>query len=527
LITLKLHIVSNSNTEFVENKQKEYSFAFRKLYKHVDTNDSEFLNKLSEKYNLSKYEINCLKVDVETKIKQIQTSKNKIEDKIISIQKEINETPNNSIKNRRKIFKLTKKLHYNNKLLSKDIVFGQKTNLQRISFLSNNKSKNETELFSLKSKFKQNRILPIYYLGSKCDKNSNRYFNFDFLNNTIIYKPAKENKIELKYKTSKQYQHYLTKLQELKDLHILPIQVSLTSNFIYITFNEEYLNNFQFDEKQFKLETKDIKSKELRKEIFIKFKNEQNNRKLENKDLNRYISLDLNPEYIGVSILEKLDNENFKIVDKFCYDLRKLTSKTNKSTNDKSTLRKNNKLKFEISQIYKQIFKITTHYKCSNFVIEDLNFKSENINENNKEFNRKTKNIWNRNYQLNLITKHCNILGINLIEVNPCYTSFIGNILYTYFDPINASIEIGRRGIFKYIKNSKFYPVITSTIIDTMINRFSSVGDVQFIKDCKNWVELFQQFKQTKIIYRFQLKDTNFNCFSMNNIKSKVNLLTF
>jgi len=116
---------------------------------------------------------------------------------------------------------------------------------------------------------------------------------------------------------------------------------------------------------------------------------------------------------------------------------------------------------------------------------------------------------------------------IELIEINPVYSSFIGNIIYNYFDPVNSSIEIGRRGIIKYIKNNKFYPVLTSTIIDAMTNRFKSIVDVQYIKDCESWIELYKNTKSLNIIYRVQLDDVSHQLFSLNTIKSKVNYITF
>ena len=71
-----------------------------------------------------------------------------------------------------------------------------------------------------------------------------------------------------------------------------------------------------------------------------------------------------------------------------------------------------------------------------------------------KEANRKTKNIWNRELIEEQILKHCNLKGIELRKVQPSYSSFIGNIMYTHFDPINAAIELARRGLYKYIKDS-------------------------------------------------------------------------
>jgi IS605 OrfB family transposase len=527
---LKVKIVFNSNPSFIRKKQVYYSYAFRKLYKHFDLTDIPFLEKLSKTFNLSKYELNCLKSDVKTKISQIQTNKETLEDKILSLMEDIEDIKNqeNTRKNRSKIFILERKLRKANKRLPKDIVFGTKDILKRISFLSNNKEENKSEIEKLKEEFSENKILPLNYLGSLNDGNSNRYFNFDFENNTVVYKPNKNTKIELKYSLhSKPYKKQLLQLQEIKDSKLLPITVRLSTEYIYICFDEQKLNGFAFNKKGCKKELKetvnDLNAKQIYRNGFI----EQAVRQLKRKNENRLFALDLNPCFIGCSILEKTGDGTFKILDKFCYDLSILTAKSNKSSFHKDSKYLNSKRKHEISLIYKDIFKKIRHFNCGYFAMEDLNFKGTNLKLEKKEFNRKTKNVWNLNFQTNLISKHCNEQGIIKIDVDPCYTSFIGNILYSDFDPINASVEIGRRGMFRYSKGFKYFPNLTETIKDTMILRFTPQGDVLKIKDCTSWKSLFKFFKETKIIYRFQLKDCIFGCFSKNHIKSKVSLYTF
>lgn len=512
MITLKFNI-SSDNKEYIVNKQIQYSYAFRKLYRNYSLKgNNRFESYLMKEFKLSSYELNCLKMDVDLKIKQIQTQKNNIENDIISIETEIK-----SSKNSRKLFKLNKKLIRKNKSLSKDIVFGSKCLLQKYTFSKDIKYLNE---------YKKKRILPFNYAGSLNDKNSNRYFAFDFINNSIVYKPVNGIKININYIISKKYKKYLLKLHEIKDKKILPISIKLDSNFICLTFDEEILNNYSFDWKGYNKAIKN-KSKEEKKELFKKYIKEQKSRKLKDKLNNRYASIDLNPEYIGVSILNKNKNNSITIIDKFCYRLTDLIKKNNKSSDDTDSIYINNKRKYEIGKLYSDLFNIIKHYKCGYFIMEDLNFKIENINDNNKEFNRITKNIWNLEFQKNLISKHCNEAGIIKIEVNPVYSSFIGNLTYKYFDPVNASVEIGRRGIFKYTKGFSIFPKLTSTMIDTMSKRFNSLRDVLSIKDCSTWKELYAMFKQSEIRYRCQLNDIQFNCFSKNNIKSKVNLLTF
>jgi hypothetical protein len=491
--------------------------------------DKEYLSYIQLKYNLSKYEIqNCLQVDVETKIKQVQTQKEEEENRIVSIQKYIETLKKEpkTKKNVRKIFKLNNKLKKKNKNLSHDIVFGGKKLTQEISKLTNS-GKNNVLLQKKKKQLKENRILPLYYVGSKNDLNSNRYFNFDFNTQTVIYKSDRHNHIEIKFKCSKKHKKYLKQLQEIKDTKLIPITVKLTTNAITFIFDEEKLNGFGFDKKNYKKELNDLSVDFDKKIIHSKFKDEQNSRKIKGKNENRYCAIDKNPEFYGVTILEKINDTEFKLIDKFCYGLQQISKKSKRNSSDKKSKYLTNKRKHEISCIYKDIFNKIKHYNCAYFIQEKLDFKEKVVKDSNKEFNRKTKNIWNRTLQTNLINKYCNENGIIIVDINACYTSIIGNLMYPYFDPINASIEIGRRGIFGF-QEGKFYPNLTDTMIDTMILRFKSQGDVLFFKDCKkSWVPLCKKIVEAKYIYRRPLCDVNHKCFSKNHIKSGVYLYTF
>ena len=109
---------------------------------------------------------------------------------------------------------------------------------------------------------------------------------------------------------------------------------------------------------------------------------------LVSKKLGRnYVGIDLNPEYIGVSIIDKLD-EDFKLIDSFCYNLSDLMDKSGLSSTHKNSKYLTNKRKYEIGVIYTDLFRKITHYKVGYFVMEDLNFKPKNVNDSLTEFNR-------------------------------------------------------------------------------------------------------------------------------------------
>jgi len=177
-------------------------------------------------------------------------------------------------KNIRLLFKLNRKLQNKNKSLSKDIIFGGKV-------LSQSLSKN----IKYKEEYKNNRILPFNYLGSLNDLNSNRYFDFDFNNDLIIYKPNRNTRIELKYNISKKWKKILLKLDLIKNSEILPISIKLDRNYVCITFDDEKLNGYAFKKKEFYIDLNKLPKSDTigRKELAVQFYNEQEERKLKNK----------------------------------------------------------------------------------------------------------------------------------------------------------------------------------------------------------------------------------------------------
>jgi hypothetical protein len=149
-----------------------------------------------------------------------------------------------------------------------------------------------------------------------------------------------------------------------------------------------------------------------------------------------------------------------------------------------------------------------------------LEFKQKGVNSESKQANRKTKNLWLRTITTTTIQKHCDELGVKIIKVNACYSSFIGNIQHNYFDPVAAAIEICRRGITKYLKGS-FYPSLESSDIDTMCQ----LGlDVQ-CKTISTWVDAFKRFKTAGLRYRRELQ--NFVETNLQSHKSNTLLYNF
>ena len=337
----------------------------------------------------------------------------------------------------------------------KKIIFGGKHNLKQ--YLKKLISKDE---------FKENRMLPITIQGEQLHK-GNRLFNFDFENNQLEFKLSRTDHRILKYKVPhKKIRNNLARLQELIDNKQISVTVSLTKTDINLIFDE--------------LKIVDCNFKNLKQ--------------------NRVLGIDMNPNYIGMSILEFDENNNFKVLSKQVFDLTKLTKKSGKSSTDKKSKYLTNKLNHETIQIAHDIANLVDYWKCDKVVIEDLSIRSSDKG-NGKYFNRLCNNVWKRNLFINKLKNLSLLCNFGLVEVNPCYSSFIGNIIYgdeITPDMIAASIEIARRGFKKFDKNW-FYPSIRDEKINEQWKQTLSRFD--------DWKSAFQEIKKSKVKYRFLLQN--------------------
>ena len=350
---------------------------------------------------------------------------------------------------------------------SKKVIFGGKSLYKR--YLRG---------FICKEEFDKQRQLPISSQGEML-QNGNRMFEFHLDNQSLIFKVSRDKHIDIQLgHIHRNLQKELNKLNELCYDKKATVSIKLNNEYIWITYDEKLLCN-------------SVKFNRL-------------------KD-NRILGLDLNPNYIGLSVIE-FDKENdFKILHKQVFDLKKVT--------DKNTSK--NKRQYEIIKICHTINNLVNYWKCKKLSIEELNIKSSDKGQG-KNFNRLCNNVWDRSLISNKLLMLSNIYSYELVEVNPVYSSFIGNLVYgdeTTPDMVAASIEIARRGYKKYEKNW-FYPVFD---IDCLDERWK-----QTLAGVKDWKDAFLQIKNSKVKYRVLLNDIVQNAvFSKFNRKSKVTIYSF
>jgi hypothetical protein len=312
-----------------------------------------------------------------------------------------------------------------------------------------------------KEEFKQNRNSPISIIG-ECPWNGNRKFKLNIIEeNSLEFRPKRGIKIGILLpKLRNNLKKTLSRIQELCENKKISLTIKLDKCYIYFTYDETLL----------KIE-KEEKSKSI---------------------LNRYAGIDLNPNYISVSIFE---NEE-RIISK-TYNLFQLTKKSKEASSSKKSKYLNNKLDFETIEISKDILKLLKHYNCSSLFLEDLNIKSENKNKGTN-FNRLCNNVWKKNKFVNNLKKRCNLSNIKVYDVLPYYSSFIGNLTNLNLpDPVAASCEIARRGYNTYIlKNKQFYPELIK--VEVLKNLWKE--DLEWIYS--SWKELFVLVKNSKLKYR-------------------------
>ena len=347
------------------------------------------------------------------------------------------------------------------------VIFGGKANY----FKRNN-------LVITNEEYKSKRISPIYSIG-EADKLGNGMFRLKS-GNMLTFQPDRLHHIDLELiGLRKHRQTIISKLTELANQKKVTITYKLSSEYVWISYDEKLIID---------IETPKIK--------------------------NRVCAIDMNPNYVGWSIVDWKSSSNFRIVKEGIISIKELNDYDNKQKID-STKRKyiSNIRHHAIFEICKNLVDTAAYYRCDKFALEDLKFKT---NDSYSKFNRLTRNQWCRDLLENNITKRCNIYNIKAIKVKPEYSSFIGNFLYRHVtnmpDMVLSSIEIGRRGYeysSQYIdktKNKKkniVFPDISD--FDDLYTKPLEEFSIKEKPD--SLLVLYSYIKNAKMTYRVPISD--------------------
>ena len=338
---------------------------------------------------------------------------------------------------------------------SKKVLFGGKGNLVR--YLNG---------LITKEQFKRNRLMPLCSIGES-NYYGNRLFSFDFENNVVNFKPLRGIRKEIQFcPVKKKLAQELAKVQELADQRKMPVTVKFTDKHLFLTYDESLIYNEAY---------KGLKH-------------------------NRVLGIDMNPNYIGVSVIEFDKADGFKVLHKEVFDLTALTKPSGEDSTHGKSKYYTNKLKHETLAIAHMINKLVDYWKCSKLALEDLSIKPTD-KQKGKTFNRLTNNKWERLLFVNKLKMLAGIHKYELVEVNPAYSSIVGNFAYgneNTPDMIAASIEIARRA-YKKFEKGWFYPKFNVERLDEQWK--------QTLSGVKTWKNLSLKVKEAKLKYRFLLSD--------------------
>ena len=355
-----------------------------------------------------------------------------------------------------------------------------------------------------KHEFQQKRLSKLYFIGES-NQHANRFIQINSDLCSFTFKPNRNTNIQLTINGRyKRYQSILQQLYILQQDRRIPITYQLDDEYIYITYDESVVYKPCY-----------------------------------NPIANRVFAIDLNPNYVGWSVVDWKSSSEFTVISSGVISTKDINDFDNKLKGLPSTDSKkhyiNNKRRFEVYEINKYLVQIATHYNCELFITEDLSIKSSDKSLG-KRFNKLVNNQWNRSKMVENLEKRCSIQGIRFLSVQANYSSFIGNFLYRDLelpDMVLSSIELGRRGYefnLQYIKKVKdkvkniIFPLISdfSDRYIKSLEEFGISGEVTGLKD------IYYKLKNAKSRYRVSLdefKHLKFcSCFSEHSKVKKIYL---
>ena len=330
------------------------------------------------------------------------------------------------------------------------------------------------------------RMSKMCSIGEALNK-TNRKFRVNLSENVIIFQPDRKTRIRLEIPNAirGEYARILRQAEYAQDHNLFPVTYRLDTDYVYITLDET--NAF--------------------------------GRKVNNFVENRVFAIDMNPNYIGWTVVDWKDEDRYNIIDHGTISIKKINDldvslrKRHTASDDPIKLYVANKRDHEIFEISKRLVDTAFHYSCQLFVIEDLDMKSKDCGKG-KRFNKLVNNNWCRDKLVNNLVKRCNIFSIKFIRVKPQYSSFIGNIVFrseNLPDMELASIEISRRGFEFYTQYvSKTRPTRKNIVQPNINNRYGtmvskSLEEFGYRDGYSDLVDLYRKLKKLDVKYRLSL----------------------
>lgn len=349
-----------------------------------------------------------------------------------------------------------------------------------------------------RQQFEESRLNPLYSVGEAC-KQGNRKFQI-ISENKILFKPTRnEHFVLILPKLRKNYRETINQLKLVQDGCAAPLTYKLGLDYITISFEDCLI---------------------LHNPILHKVHD-------------RIFSVDLNPNYIGWSVVDWKDSGNYKVVESGVVSNKLINDaeyKLHETSNSKARSFISNKRSFENNDTAKYLAQLALHYHCEIFSIEKLEIVTKDC-KNGTRYNRLVNNQWNRQIFYQRLKKYCDRFSISMYEVIANYSSFEGNLIYRETklpDMCLASIEIGRRAYefhHQYILQDK--PKEKNIMFDNSEKAISrikqSLEELNYDGAFDDIKSLYKEIKTRKMKYRVLLEESILTAVSSKkSIKSRV-----
>ena len=338
-----------------------------------------------------------------------------------------------------------------------------------------------------KEEYQLEKLRPLQVVGAAYNKGNCKFHLLS--KDEILFKPNRDEHFILKLENlGKNYEKKLELLKIAQDNCETPITYKLSKDFVYITFDNNIIEEYKF--------------------------------KKTNKLKDRIFAIDLNPNYIGWSVVDWKDEKTYKVVKSGVFSLKSLNDYDNSlknlglSNNSKERKYITNKRDYEVIQIAYELCKLANHYRCEVFGLEDLSIKSSDKGKG-RDYNRLCNNQWNRNKLVNLIEKLNELYDIKTQRVVASYSSFEGNLIYREErlpDMCLSSIEIGRRAYefhHQYIlkDKSKQKNIIFDKLGNVQNRVVQSLEELGYTGAWSSLCDLYYSLKKARCNYRFSIEN--------------------
>lgn len=362
-----------------------------------------------------------------------------------------------------------------------------------------------------KEEYKLAKLRPLQVVGASYNKGNCK---FQILSKSeILFKPNSREHFVLKLEgVGRNYEKKLEALKQAQDNCELPITYKLSKDYVFVSFDNSVIEKYKFR-----------KSQKLKNRIF---------------------AIDLNPNYVGWTVVDWKDSKTHKTIKSGVISLKALNdydnSLKNKGFSSESSERKyiSNKRNTECVEIGYELCKLANHYKCEVFGLEDLNMKNSDKNKG-RRFNKLCNNQWCRNRLVYTIEKLNDLYKIKTQKVMANYSSFEGNLIYreeALPDMCLSSIEIGRRAYEFYHQyvlkdKAKDKNIIFDKLENVQNQVEKSLEELDYKGTWTSLSDLYYSLKKVKCKYRFSIEDAlekHQNSFSSKfYTKSFTNIICF